>query len=230
MDRETLVGMNKIFLLGAAAFMMGPLTANAGIIDVTGANSVTFGTGDSLIINFNLSSFQTAAATEGGSNIPNEIYFGITAPPVASPSSISTSASLQSTSFPGGLSATPIFSASTLSTNGSTYPISYSVTFVPLSLANYTSLFGASGLNSADIVLTNLGGSLTIGEPAATNLGLDGQAIFIGAEGTYPGGTFSTGWAPSSIELSTVPLPAAAWLMLGGLGSLGAFARKKRAA
>jgi hypothetical protein len=42
----------------------------------------------------------------------------------------------------------------------------------------------------------------------------------------------STGFfgTPSTDELSPIPLPAGAWLLIGGLGALGAAARRKRSA
>jgi hypothetical protein len=71
--------------------------------------------------------------------------------------------------------------------------------------------------------------SVASGTLAPSSFVTNGNYLFASDIGIPNGsGGYSTGDVVTSSALSAVPLPAAAWLLLSGLGGLGAVARKKR--
>lgn len=74
-------------------------------------------------------------------------------------------------------------------------------------------------------ILSAAGGTL-----APSSFVTNGNYLFASDIGVPKGsGGYFSGDVVTSSGLSPVPLPAAAWLLLSGLGGLGAMARKKRA-
>ena len=92
---------------------------------------------------------------------------------------------------------------------------------------------GFSVIDITDILLTTPAGS---GTPQTILTGPTTSGVAFGPASLYAGtnlidikfDTNGEGFVALTSTLATVPLPAAAWLMIGGLGAVGAYARRSR--
>jgi hypothetical protein len=78
------------------------------------------------------------------------------------------------------------------------------------------------------ILEPNVGTTLDVQSETSTGTGTAPALAF--ASTNTPGTRYSSFGTGIGLEVNAVPLPAAAWLMLSGLGGLGAFVRKRNAA
>jgi hypothetical protein len=148
-----------------------------------------------------------------------------------------------SSSFPIGDQVTVTFDSPTLLAANTTYSTVLNLTFSNLSItdginsclapcsggsASITT--NASGLISAwnvDYSFDGNGEDQLIASSTAT-VGIPGNLLY--AATVWEGGQAAFGGTtigPGTWSVSTVPLPAAVWLLLSGLGGLGAVARKR---
>jgi hypothetical protein len=97
-----------------------------------------------------------------------------------------------------------------------------------LTMSNLT--FNGAALNPASVSTNtdnNLGNFLYLtGLNSTADWSITGFADLTGGRGSQPAFQFKIGEAP----VAPIPLPAAAWLLIGGLGALGAVARRQRKA
>ena len=91
---------------------------------------------------------------------------------------------------------------------------------------------GAGFIDIQDVLLTSpaLTGSPTsiIGDLSGTGVEIGPATLLAGVNTLDIDFNADDGTATLTTTLATVPLPAAAWLMIGGLGAIGAYARGAR--
>ena len=187
---------------------MAPLGAST--IDVSGDTSVILHTGDELLFQLSVQSYQRQAAVYGAPVDPTTFSFILASEPVAS--RVQFEAGLQATdggaseTFPGPLSLAPgILTSSTYSG-----PVSTLTGSLALSQSESWSLFRSG---AAVLYLEDLGGEVTLGLPPYDLR----QDLY----GSTAGGPISVGAITTGVSLarspgSQVPEPTSALLVLGG--------------
>jgi hypothetical protein len=248
------VGTNKLALLVAAALLAGPLVASADTItyDFTG---VVTGAG---FLPTPYDSPVAAGTTVAGTYTFN-YALGTTSGVIGSASSWSVESSGGPVDGNTPLGVYPFTSTVTLSTGytystniSGTLTNQSGVNGYVNSSGGGTFSAGESDLlsyNANGGLGTTIGSGFQISTPASASAGLpwssNGLPVFTNATGTgelyytVENPAESPGFSENELVYeitsitpqgaSPVPLPAAAWLMLSGLGGLGALARKKRA-
>ena len=93
--------------------------------------------------------------------------------------------------------------------------------------------FGFSAIDITDVLLTTPAGASTstsiFAGPTSSGVEFGPASLFAGTNSIdIEFGTTGAGNVSLTSTLATVPLPAAAWLMIGGLGAVGAYARRSR--
>ncbi len=224
-----LVGRTDKILIGAAALALGwlivPQASSASVLDVTGGNGLDSGALcdlGQLCPSTPVFNWSSGGAVTGSFNYtPGTVAFTLTttAPTYFGGEELLAGATF-SGSVPVGVTTSGGFEtlaqSLTPSANGSTT----GVVFSPgLSVTQNTPLLTAL---RCQILISNGNGTCTVsvGSPNGASPNM--------LELTDPSNNNYSAIFAFSTNVSTVPVPAAAWLMLSGLGGVGALLRRRR--